>query len=262
MLRSVGTICILFSAIYACTHWLAHVPGLETEFAEPLVPESSLRYPVTALANIAYVMVCLYWLWWLKQPAGHRPKGEFLEFFELKAVLCGMYAPVQFMRTVTQAPRWAAMDQCVTLTMFALPAYALLCALGYLRMSFRGCVVALALSAFSYLTALFHPLGYKPVLLLHMLVTVSLCILAAARRPKNEIVLRLAVAFLCFAGFVAFSLLDKELVPLHEKLGLHRLRLSGQFWSRLCDAMQIHHFLAFFNALLLARKNKADKLSE
>ena len=202
-----------------------------TAYAEPYVGGSFLKMPANALVNVIYPAVGIYWL---TRARGCSPSlRPIVRAFGGAAVVYGF---VQFTRIVTQTRAAAVLDQWATLPFFALVVGAAM----VLRGATTGAVTLLVLaSVLSYGAALFHPSGFDVVLGAHIVAAVAACVLTLRMGASLP---WLILAVLACSGFVLLKVGDHWLAA-H---GAIFSRLTGHFWSKICDALQIHFVLCFF----------------
>jgi hypothetical protein len=198
-------------------------------YAEPFVAGSPLVMPANALVNVGYLVVGGYWL----SRARTIERGRHLVVAFATASL--LYAFVQLARIVTQTRAAAIADQWATLPFFALVvAFAL--ELSSQPRRWLQLAVVLASTA-SYLLALVHPRGFDLALAMHIAAAVTACLWSLRRENAAAFV----AALLCCLGFVFLKLGDFWLAGFAPFQ-----RLTGHFWSKVCDALQIHFVLVFF----------------
>ncbi|XP_062926697.1 transmembrane protein 187 [Mobula hypostoma] len=205
-----------------------------------------LAMPANSLVNLGYVALGAHWLW--RQAAGGDSYHK-----DAFAWMVLAYGPVQWARIASQSQRPAVLDQWLTLPIFAwVSVWAAYLLAGQEDGKSRRHSSALAVEAASiasYGLALVHRRGFEIALGCHI-ATAVLAGLAAQRRLGDAVshrYLLLAVAS-CF-GFVGLKLLDLPLAGLDPGLGLLSGPLSGHFWSKLCDLLQIHYSLCFLQHL-------------
>jgi hypothetical protein len=206
-------------------------------YAEPFVANSWLKMPANALVNAAYLVVGGLWL----SRARKVERGPHLVV--AFAVASIAYAFVQLARIVTQTRAAAIADQWATLPFFAL---VVAFALELSSRPRRGLQLAImVVSTASYLLALVHPRGFDIALACHIVAAVAAC-LSCLRRDNAP---AFAAALACCLGFVFLKLGDFELARYSAFQ-----RLTGHFWSKICDALQIHFVLVFFTSAPSSRE--------
>ncbi|XP_055964677.1 transmembrane protein 187 [Sorex fumeus] len=214
-----------------------------------------LAMPFNSLINVAYVLLGWYWL--QRGPSGPRylaARGtRYLQ--HVFASMALLYGPVQWLRIGTQARVAALLDQWVTLPIFAWPVAWCL----YLDRGWRPwCLLGLeCLSLCSYGLALLHAQGFELALAGHIAAAVGQALRTQGRHGSATSATYLALAVLSCLGFVGLKLCDHQLAhwPLFQ-------RLTGHFWSKVCDVLQFHFaflFLTNLNPLqTLTREGKAS----
>lgn len=202
-----------------------------------------LAMPFNSLINLAYVLLGVYWL---QRNAGapQRPEAGPRARY-LKDVFAGMalvYGPVQWLRIGTQAHRAAVLDQWLTLPIFAWPvAWCLYLDRGWKP---RVLLATECLSLCSYGLALLHPCGFEVALGAHIAAAVGQALLVQGRYGSTRSGVYLAMGVLSCLGFVVLKLCDHQLAQWH----LFR-RLTGHFWSKVCDVLQFHFAFLFLTNL-------------
>ncbi|XP_062940105.1 transmembrane protein 187 [Cynocephalus volans] len=199
---------------------------------------SFLAMPFNSLVNLAYVLLGVHWLRREARTPGHGAGY-------LKAAFAGMalvYGPVQWLRIGTQARPAAVLDQWLTLPIFAWPvAWCLYLDRGWepwLLLSVEG------LSLCSYSLALLHPHGFEVALGAHVAAAVGQALRAQGRYGSAASAAYLALGVLSCLGFVVLKLCDHQLAQWH----LFQ-RLTGHFWSKVCDVLQFHFAFLFLTTL-------------
>lgn len=202
-----------------------------------------LAMPFNSLVNVAYMLLGCYWLWRKPPTAKHPdPKAAPCYLQHVFASMALLYGPVQWMRIGTQARAAALLDQWVTLPIFAWPvAWCLYLDRGWRPWCFLGLE---CLSLCSYGLAMLHPQGFELALGGHIAVAVGQALRAQGRWGSSTSATYLALAVLSCLGFVGLKLADQELAhwaPFR--------RLTGHFWSKVCDVLQFHFAFLFLSTL-------------
>ncbi|XP_044299441.1 transmembrane protein 187 isoform X2 [Varanus komodoensis] len=207
-------------------------------YAEPTVPglPAVLAMPANCFVNLAYILLGWYWL-----PSVDKGRHTYY-LQEVFALMALAYGPVQWVRLWTQH-HWAAiLDQWVTLPIFAWTA--IWC--HFLEHGWQtGTFLAMEMTSLaSYVLALFHPQGFELALTSHILVVVWR-VLKVQRYLGNATSFWIMVlGMISCLGFVSLKLWDQELA----QWVLFR-RLTGHFWSKICDVLQFHCAFLFFTQL-------------
>jgi len=148
---------------------------------------------------------------------------------------------VQSARILTQTHRSAILDQWYTLPIFAWgTAWCLHKINGW-----NG-VVTLAIEAFavaSYGAALRWKHGFEVALGIQIALIVYCALKVYRKFSSKEASWAFAKAIVCCAGFVGLKLLDHRLGAWSPCPFAY---LSGHFWSKIADFMQIHYVCVFF----------------
>ena len=222
------------------------VPLGPSTYAEPFDPASPLKMPANALVNVAYLVVAAFWLWEAARWPSTDPRSGARSRFIAFALLGAAYAPIQFWRITSQSHTAAVLDQWITLPFFAF--------LGAWNVDRRSSAASpwrlpaiLVLSVASYALVALVRDGFVVALALHLAFAVATSV-DALRLDRGASARPFALALLCCTGFVLLKEADFALaayVPFQ--------RLTGHFWSKVCDALQIHFALRFVAAGYLAR---------
>lgn len=202
-----------------------------------------LAMPFNSLINVAYVLLGMYWLQRDASAPGRPVEVQRVRY--MKDVFAGMalvYGPVQWLRIATQTCPAAVLDQWLTLPIFAWPvAWCLLLDRGWMPWGF---LTIECLSLCSYGLALLHPWGFEVTLGVHIAATVGQALRAHRRYGSTSSGTYLALGVLSCLGFVVLKLYDRRLArwPLFQ-------RLTGHFWSKVCDVLQFHFAFLFLTNL-------------
>ncbi|XP_003216950.1 transmembrane protein 187 [Anolis carolinensis] len=207
-------------------------------YAEPTLSQlpAILSMPANCLVSVAYVLLGWYWL-----PSGGKKSPTFY-FQEVFALMALVYGPVQWIRLWTQH-RWAAiLDQWLTLPIFAwVMVWCHFLEHGWKPITFLAMEMT---SLMSYSLALLHLQGFELALGGHIFIVVWKA-WKMQRHFGNEMSFRILVlGKLSCLGFVCLKLWDQELV----QWALFR-RLTGHFWSKICDVLQFHCAFLFLTQL-------------
>ncbi|XP_015264308.1 PREDICTED: transmembrane protein 187 [Gekko japonicus] len=209
--------------------------GVHTEvgyehYAEPRVAgwPAAVAMPANCLVNVTYVLLGWHWL----SSAGRR-RGRARYLQEVFALMALVYGPVQWLRLWTQAHRAAVLDQWLTLPIFAWAAvWCHFLEHGWQPGTFLATEAA---SLASYGLALLHPQGFELALGGHILAVVWKVFRAQRHLGDGTSAGIVALGMASCLGFVCLKLWDLELArwaPFH--------RLTGHFWSKICDVLQFH----------------------
>ncbi|XP_071390524.1 transmembrane protein 187 [Centroberyx affinis] len=198
-----------------------------------------LAMPFNSLVNLAYIYMGLYWLLGQRGARETRQSRYMREVFALMAVF---YAPVQWTRLATLRRAPAVLDQWFTLPIFAwVPVWCLFIERGHAA----GHAAALELcSILSYGLTLAHERGFEVALGCHVALAVYRGVRVQLEHGDGRSRRYLLLAVLSCAGFVLLKLLD-------HRLARYRLfqRITGHFWSKVCDVLQFHYSFCFLTSL-------------
>ncbi|XP_063792459.1 transmembrane protein 187 [Pseudophryne corroboree] len=224
-----------------------------SHYAEKPSPQlpAFLSMPFNSIINLGYILLGIYWLG--RDEKAIRIKDE--TGLYLKNVFSWMalaYGPVQWVRIWTQA-QWAAiLDQWFTLPIFA---WAIIWCNAILRNWKSQHFLAIEfLSLSSYFLSMFHPQGFELALVLHMLWAFVSGLRLQSRYGDSTTKRYLAFALISSLGFVGLKLLDHWLAQCF----LFQ-RLTGHFWSKVCDILQFHYAFCFLAHLDHRRSLKSKE---
>jgi len=230
------------------------IEGGASHYAEPYDENSFLKMPANAMVNLGYVLVSLYWLYKLRDPK--YKDCNYIRIFYIFSSLCGLYSGIQFMRIITQERIWGILDQWITLPFFSyVTVWNLVIGLEISNRFARKTAIMMEVgivlaSFFSYFLAVMHPLGFEVSLTVHIIFAVlSAFIPLKYFGPRFELLSPFFLAILSCTGFVILKVMDHSIPLLFN-------RFSGHFWSKICDFLQIHFSLQFFNVVYLLSKAK------
>ncbi|KAM6939493.1 transmembrane protein 187 [Xenentodon cancila] len=211
-----------------------------------------LAMPFNCLVNLVYVWVGLYWLLWYRG-VHETDHGRYMS--DVFAFMAVFYAPVQWARLATLRRAPGVLDQWFTLPIFAwVPAW-----IDFIEHRAGGWRVSRAAalelcSVCSYGLALAHERGFELALGCHVAVAVYKGVRAQLSHGDSRTGRYLLLATLSCAGFVALKLLDHWLA----RFWLFQ-RLTGHFWSKVCDVLQFHFSFCFLTTLTRGTKTAAQQ---
>lgn len=201
-----------------------------------------LAMPCNCLVNLAYIFMGLYWLMWHRDESEMEQSRYMREVFAFMAIL---YAPVQWIRLATLRRAPAILDQWFTLPIFAwVPVWINFVECSPTKWRASHAAALELLSILSYSLALVHERGFEAVLGCHIALAVYKGIRVQLEHGDRCTRRYLLLAVLSCAGFVVLKLLD-------HWLARHWLfqRLTGHFWSKVCDVLQFHFSFCFLTTL-------------
>ena len=218
-------------------------------YAEKADPESFLKIPANALINIAYIAVGLYWIYHTRKRESKLQ--DMAWFFYIFSWMAMFYGPVQFGRIITQARLFAIMDQWFTLPFFSW----VICWNEFVyrnrTMNPVRMLRIVNLSIMSYFVVLLHDQGFEFLLGLHMLGVVAFTMRTQSKLGTEMSRRYFLYALLSFSGFVGLKLADHYLA----QFAVFQ-RFTGHFWSKVCDAGQVHFVARYFQSLKSEKKRK------
>ncbi|XP_054461030.1 transmembrane protein 187 [Anoplopoma fimbria] len=230
-----------------------HVDLSADHYAEQTVAclPGVLAMPCNCAVNVAYVYVGLYWLRW-RRAAPEPPQSRYMrEVFALMAVL---YGPVQWARLALLRRAPAVLDQWLTLPIFGwVPVWIRFIERGSAKWSAPHAAAHELLSILSYGLALVHERGFDLALACHVALAVYKGVRVQQAHGDARTRRYLLLAVLSCAGFVVLKLLD-------HWLARYRLfkRLTGHFWSKVCDVLQFHFSFLFLTTLTETARGKSS----
>ncbi len=161
------------------------------------------------------------------------------------SVLAIIYGPLQFLRIITQN-RWIGiLDQWITLPFFMLGSLWALEMNDYVSTRFAKTNLMVASVASYWVLAPNHPQGFDIALGVHIFLIIGQFIntyLRITRKP-NPLLFPSAMFLLSCFMFVVPKLLDHLLA---KQFPILFGTLTGHFWSKIGDFMQIHYAQIFF----------------
>ncbi|XP_002738391.1 transmembrane protein 187-like [Saccoglossus kowalevskii] len=199
-----------------------------------------LKMPANSVVNAGYTILGFIWIYIARVDSTKcltQMDKYMFYIFSWKAVV---YGPAQYARIATQAHRWAILDQWYTFPFFAwVTVWGQYVLHGW--NSFRTAVVML-LSCSSYILTLVHHRGFEVALGIHILFAVDTAVKVHLKHPVKSNIIVIICAVLSCAGFVCLKLLDIYLAQYKPFQ-----YLTGHFWSKVCDTLQIHFVCKFFH---------------
>ncbi|KAK7930070.1 hypothetical protein WMY93_006465 [Mugilogobius chulae] len=198
-----------------------------------------LAMPFNSLINLAYMFMGLYWLL-RHESKSETGDGRYMR--EVFALMALFYAPVQWARLALLMRAPAVLDQWFTLPIFAwVPVW-----INYIEdKSTKSHALMLELcSLLSYGLALKFEHGFEVALGCHVLLALQKGTQAQMRLGNHQTFKYLVLAMLSCAGFVVLKLLDHWLAQFWVFQ-----RVTGHFWSKVCDVLQFHYSFCFLTTL-------------
>ncbi|KAM8965311.1 transmembrane protein 187 [Sarcophilus harrisii] len=238
---------LLTACLCTATVYMGFFDGIFTEvgyeyYAE--VPVHSfptfLAMPFNSVINLGYLLLGWYWLMKNKKFVGNDENMRQVRY--LKDVFAGMallYGPVQWVRIWTQTHHSAVLDQWFTLPIFAWPV--VWC--HYLKNGWQPwsffCIECISLA--SYCLTLFHHFGFDIALACHILAAVWSATHLHRQYGDSVSATYIGLALMSCLGFVVLKIGDHWLA----QWSVFK-KLTGHFWSKICDIMQFHFAFLFF----------------
>lgn len=209
-----------------------------------------LAMPFNCLVNVGYILMGLFWL--LKyEDKRETEDGRYMR--EVFAFMALFYGPVQWTRLAVLKRPPAVSDQWFTLPLFAwVPVW-----IDFIEQG-PGKVHAVTLelcSILSYGLALKFDRGFEAALGCHVALAVYKGVQVQLRRGNHHTLRYLILAVLSCSGFVVLKLLDLWLAQFWVFQ-----RVTGHFWSKVCDVLQFHYSFCFLTTLThITQKPKPSK---
>lgn len=208
-----------------------------------------LAMPCNCLVNLAYIFMGLYWLLWHRDVTETEQSRYMRDVFALMAVC---YAPVQWTRLAVLRRAPAVLDQWFTLPIFAwIPVWIDFIERRPAKWRASHAAALELFSILSYGLALAHERGFEATLGCHIALAMYKGVRVQREHGDGGTRRYLLLAVLSCAGFVVLKLLD-------HWLARHWLfqRLTGHFWSKVCDVLQFHYSLCFLTTLTARTRAK------
>ncbi|KAG9477863.1 hypothetical protein GDO78_013054 [Eleutherodactylus coqui] len=224
-----------------------------SHYAEKPIPglPGFLAMPCNSLINLGYIALGIYWLAQDEKAIGIKsPNGRYLKnVFSWMAVV---YGPVQWARIWTQAQWAAVLDQWFTLPIFA---WVIIWCNSILdNWDGQHFLVIEFLSLSSYFLTTIHPHGFELALAIHIIWAFTSGLRMQRRYGDSTTRMYLVLASISCLGFVNLKLLDHWLT----QYAVFQ-RLTGHFWSKICDILQFHYAFRFLAHLDRYRLTKMKK---
>nr|XP_020477153.1 transmembrane protein 187 [Monopterus albus] len=211
-----------------------------------------LAMPCNCLVNLAYIFMGLYWLW-RRGDKETEPSCYMRQVFAFMAVF---YGPVQWTRLAVLRRVPAVLDQWFTLPIFAwVLVWIRFIERGQIKWHATDAVVLELYSLLSYGLALVDERGFEVALGCHVALAVYQGVRVQLAHGDARTLGYLLLALLSCSGFVVLKLLD-------QWLARYRLfqRLTGHFWSKVCDVLQFHFSFCFLTTLTQRTQEKTTAL--
>ncbi len=194
-------------------------------------------------------------LYWLVRRCNTR--SQYNSYSYTLSMMCIVYTFLSFARTVTQERIYALIDQWMTLPFFGVPIIWGWRVLGRIQSRFVV-VLLLTFSCTAYfMFAPFHRKGFEVAILIH--ITMAFAALVEALMlgrsyasmfcTSNPLVIPAIKWLACLFGFVFLKVYDHELATI-EVQGMKPFQtLTGHFWHKIADFMQLYAAQAFLDSL-------------
>lgn len=212
---------------------------------------SWLPLPANTFVNAGYLVVAGVWLMrTVRLQRSRRLSAELGYNFYIFCWMSFFYGQVQCVRLITRFHWSAVLDQWYTMPIFAwagIWSADVCCYLQHGR-SLAGSTRAVLMlsSIMSYGLALLHELGFEVALAIHVILVVMFAWRAHSLAPSavyQERTGSFLKALFCCVGFVVLKLADHRLAAVWPSFFTI---LSGHFWSKVADFLQIHYTCQFF----------------
>ncbi|XP_075690319.1 transmembrane protein 187 [Rhinoderma darwinii] len=222
-------------------------------YAEEPIPglPGCLSMPYNSLINLGYIMLSMYWLAQDEKTIGIKSQtGRYLK--NVFSWMAAIYGPVQWARIWTQTQWAAVLDQWFTLPIFA---WAIIWCNSILNSWDSQQFMAVELlSLSSYFLSKIHPQGFEVALTIHIVWALTSGLRLQRKYGDSTTRMYLVLASISCFGFVNLKLLDHWLAQY-----LVFQRLTGHFWSKVCDLLQFHYAFCFLTHLDHYRSTKMKK---
>ncbi|XP_033826776.1 transmembrane protein 187 [Periophthalmus magnuspinnatus] len=198
-----------------------------------------IAMPFNSLVNIAYVLMGFSWLLKYKDKSETKDDRYMREVFALMAIF---YGPVQWWRLALLTRTAAVLDQWFTLPIFAWVPIWISFIQG--KTTKNHALVVELCSILSYGLSLIFDCGFESALGCHVLLAIYKGTQVHLRFGNRQTFQYLVLAVLSCAGFVLLKLLDHWLA----QFWIFQ-RITGHFWSKVCDVLQFHYSFCFLTTL-------------
>ncbi|KAM4019686.1 transmembrane protein 187 [Anomaloglossus baeobatrachus] len=224
-----------------------------SHYAEKPIPglPGLLSMPCNCLINLGYIFLGIYWLAQDEKTTRIKDKnGRYLK--NVFAWMAIVYGPVQWVRLWTQTQWAAVLDQWFTSPIFA---WAIIWSNSILKNWDSQRFLAVELLSFSsYFLSKIHPQGFELALAIHILWALTSGLRLQRKHGDSTTRMYLVLASISCFGFVILKLLDHWLAQYFVFQ-----RLTGHFWSKICDILQFHYAFCFLAHLDHYRSTKTKK---
>ena len=216
------------------------------------------RFPMpgNTFINIGYFVVASFWIIFISNEVQRKHLSEEQAYmFYVFAYSAILYTPVQVFRILTQNHKFAILDQWFTLPIFS---WVVVWAC-YIQKGWNSATALsiVTVSSCSYCVTLLKIAGYEDKgfeisLAIHIGLAVFAGRVVYHMYPSKAAMRAFVMAILCCMGFVFLKVNDHRLGRYHPFFRI----LSGHFWSKIADFMQIHFVCAFFYRITLTMNGK------
>lgn len=209
---------------------------------EDVIP-AWLPMPANSIVNLGYVLVGLYWIAAIQRI--NQMKSAIVNdhdayMFYVFSWMSILYGFVQCSRILAQHQLLAILDQWYTLPIFAwVGVWSCHALFGW--NSFRNLIIMVA-SVSTYAMSIVNRFGFEIALACHICAVIFCAVVVYKRNPGHTTQAAFFKAVICCIGFVGLKLLDETLA----EWSIFFTYLSGHFWSKIADFLQIHYACLFF----------------
>jgi len=207
--------------------------------------------PFNSVINLLYLFIGFYWIYKSRMFYDENLiTSDQFRFFRIFSWMSIIYGPVQLFRVLLQSHETAVLDQWCTLPFFMwVVTWCIYCKRDC---NWRVGGYMMGISLFSYVMAVFHKFGFDYVLGVHIFAALMFLVILKCVHGGKRDTAELARGFFCLCGFVFFKMLDLKLV----NLGFNYV--SGHFFSKVCDCLQIHYVCRFFMKVIVNKNERLD----
>lgn len=243
-----GAASMALLALFGCFDYVKVETGLGHYAEKPFwgregVLPAWLPMPANSIVNLGYVLVGLYWIAAIRrinQMKSTMANDHDMYMFYVFSWMSILYGFVQCSRILTQHRLTAVLDQWYTLPIFAwVGVWSCHALFGW--NSFRMLVIILA-SVSMYAMSIVISFGFEIALACHIFAVTGCALVMYKRNPSHTAQTAFFKAVICCIGFVGLKLLDETLA----EWSTFFMYLSGHFWSKIADFLQIHYACLFF----------------
>lgn len=243
-----GTVSMALVTLSGCFDYVKVETGLSHYAEKPFwgredVLPAWLPMPANSVVNLGYVLVGLYWIAVIRRINQMRPtvvNEHDAYVFYVFSWMSILYGFVQCSRILAQHQLLAVLDQWYTMPIFAWVGV-WSCHILFGWNTFRMLAIIIA-SVSTYMMSIVSRFGFEIALTCHIFAVIFCAMAVYKRNPTHTTQAAFIKGVICCAGFVVLKLLDETLA----EWSVFFTYLSGHFWSKIADFLQVHYTCLFF----------------